>query len=89
MPATSVAWWPTEDEPVKDTMSISLRPTRTSPISDELPVTMLITPDGSPASCITFASMRRHIGSSLAGFMTTEFPAAIAGAIFEVPMYRG
>ena len=55
-PATSPMRWPTAVEPVKLTMSTCGEATSASPASAPLPVTMLTTPGGNPASTTASAN---------------------------------
>ena len=53
------------------------------------PVTILTTPAGSPASMQTSAKASAVSGVNSAGFKTTVFPAASAGAIFQASISSG
>ena len=53
------------------------------------PVTMLTTPGGSPASAMISASTRIDSWVVSAGLITTVFPAASAGAIFQAAISNG
>jgi len=50
---------------------------------------MFKTPLGKPASIHIFENKKAVIGVISEGFATTVFPAAKAGAIFQVNKYRG
>ena len=49
----------------------------------------LTTPAGMPASSTAFTISTALSDVKLAGFSTTQFPAAIAGAIFQPAMRNG
>src|SRR5260370_29176383 len=53
------------------------------------PVTMLTTPAGKPASRQTSAKASAVSGVNSAGFKTTVFPVASAGAIFHASISHG
>ena len=53
------------------------------------PCTMLTTPGGMPASRVSAASRSAVSGVSSEGFATQQFPAAMAGAIFQLRRYSG
>ncbi len=74
---------PTSVEPVKATFATSGCSTRRWPATEPLPATTLTTPSGMPASTAIRSSSRAESGVSSAGFNTTEFPAASAGASFH------
>ena len=88
--ACCISFWPTGVEPVKE----SLR-ARGSLISgaisepDDLDVTTLRTPFGSPASSRICASASIDSGVCWAGLTTIVQPAAIAGPILRVPIASG
>jgi hypothetical protein len=87
----AVALWislPTPVEPVKATLSTPGWLTRCIPMSDG-PGTMFTTPAGSSACWTTSANSRALSGVVDAGFRTTVFPAARAGAIFHASMSSG
>ncbi len=79
---------PTSVEPVKAILSMSLCSTISAPVAPS-PVTMLTTPGGSPASMHTSAKASAVSGVNSAGFSTTVFPAASAGAIFQASIRSG
>src|SRR5881396_1575293 len=79
---------PTSVEPVNAILSMSGWFTINSPVRPS-PVTTLSTPAGSPASCAISARHSAVSGVNSAGFSTTVFPAASAGAIFHATMSRG
>lgn len=87
--AISATRLPTAVEPVKEVMATSGWPTRCSPASLPVPVTMLITPSGMPASVAACANSSEVSGVSSAGFSTTVLPAAIAGRIFHAAICSG
>ena len=79
---------PTSVEPVNAILSISLCLTISAPVLPS-PVTMLTTPLGNPACWQISAN---NIAVKLvysAGFKTTVFPAASAGAIFHASISNG
>ena len=53
------------------------------------PCTIFKTPFGKPASCSISPNRNAVKGVISLGFATTQFPAAIAGAIFQVKRYKG
>src|SRR5207253_11385529 len=61
----------------------------TLPIADELPVSTLNTPFGTPAFSASATSASAVSGVSLAGFSTTVQPAASAGDTFRVIIEEG
>ena len=63
-------------------------PTTAAPVSPA-PLTMLITPGGSPASCTISANLSAVIDVVSAGFKTTVLPQARAGAIFHASISSG
>ena len=73
-------WRPTGVEPVNATRRTSGCETSASPISDPRPVTTLSTPSGTPASANSRATSSVASGVVAAGFATTVFPLASAGA---------
>jgi len=79
---------PTSVEPVNAILSTSLWFTISSPVRPS-PVTTLSTPAGSPASCAISARHSAVSGVNSAGFSTTVFPAASAGAIFHATINKG
>ena len=89
----SPAYWsmslPTSVEPVKLTLATSMCRASACPATSPSPFTTLKTPGGPPASTKSAASRRQLIGACSAGFSTTVFPAASAGAIFHVAMSSG
>jgi len=50
---------------------------------------MFTTPSGNPTSAMSSAIRRLERGVSSAGFITTQFPAARAGAIFQLVNMSG
>ena len=83
-PAVRATTRPIFVEPVKAIMSTPSCRTSASPSSGESPVTTLYTPSGTPASRRISAISRALSGVCGAGLWTTTFPAASAGASFEL-----
>lgn len=82
-------WVPlTPVDPVKATLSTEEWSANILPMAP-LPVTTLKTPGGNPASAHTSANRRADSRVYVAGFRTTVFPMASAGAIFQVNNIRG
>ena len=79
---------PTSVEPVKAILSTSSCLTSAAPARPS-PVTMLTTPGGSSAWRQTSAKKSAVSGVVSAGFSTTVFPAASAGAIFHASISSG
>ena len=79
---------PTPVEPVNATLSSPGWPASASPV-DPAPVTTLTTPGGNPASATSSASSSAVSGVVSAGFSTTVFPQARAGAIFQAAISNG
>ena len=79
---------PTSVEPVNAILSTWGCSTSAAP-GRPSPVTMLTTPGGSPASCASSAKHSAVSGVNSAGFSTTVFPAASAGAIFHASISSG
>lgn len=75
-------------DPVKATLSTEGCSANILPMAP-LPVTTLKTPGGNPASAHTSANRRADSRVYVAGFRTTVFPMANAGAIFQVNNIRG
>ena len=85
-PQTSPIILPTGVEPVKlilFTNPSSTASTRYCPAPLPRPWTRLITPSGSPASCIILVSMNDRSGESWGLFQTQVLPHIIAGIIFQ------
>src|SRR5205814_972705 len=78
---------PTSVEPVKAILSTSAL-TSAAPVAPS-PVTMLTTPGGSSAWRSTSQKSSADSGVVSAGFSTTVFPAASAGAIFQASISSG
>ena len=79
---------PTSVDPVKAILSIPGWPTIISPTAPS-PVTMLTTPFGRPA-CRQISAKRSAVSEVYsAGFSTTVFPIASAGAIFQASISSG
>jgi len=90
LPVPASSRWialPTSVDPVKATLSTSAV-TSAAPVEPS-PVTMLTTPGGSSAWRRTSQKSSAVSGVVSAGFKTTVFPAASAGAIFHASMSRG
>src|SRR5450759_1163562 len=83
-PTVRHSCWNTAVEPVKWMPARSRSGTATSPTIRPLPVTMLITPGGSPAA--SSSRIRKYAASSwvCAGFHTTVLPSN-AGAVGKLP----
>ncbi len=79
---------PTSVEPVKASLSMPGWRTSSAP-ADPSPVRMLTTPAGSPAWRQTSANMSAVSGVVSAGFSTTVFPHASAGATFQASISSG
>jgi len=75
---------PTLVDPVKEIARIPECAQSGPPARGPSPWTMLSTPGGSPASAASEPSRCALIGVTSEGFATTQFPAASAGAIFQV-----
>lgn len=81
--AISATRLPTAVDPVNEVMATSGCPTRRSPASFPVPVTMLTTPSGMPARVAAWAKSSEVSGVISAGLSTIVLPAAIAGRIFQ------
>ena len=79
---------PTSVEPVNAILSTSGWDTSSLPVSPS-PVTTLSTPAGNPASLAISAKSSAVSGVNSAGFKTTVFPAASAGATFHATIRSG
>src|SRR3990172_13186104 len=80
---------PTGEEPVKLTMSTSFESPGAAPPSGPEPHTRFTTPGGNPTSRRIFVISKIASGSCGAGFITTVFPIASAGAIFPARLVSG
>ena len=80
--------FPTSVEPVNAILSIPGWLTMSAPV-DPSPVKILTTPAGSSACWHTSAKSKAVSGVDSAGFKTTVFPAARAGATFQANMSKG
>ena len=80
---------PTACDPVKLTASTPGWSMIAWPTSRPLPITRLKAPGGSPAREMISASAHALPGTMSAGLITTQFPAARAGASFHVAMSSG
>jgi hypothetical protein len=79
---------PTSVEPVNAILSTSGWATRAAPVRPS-PVTTFKTPAGSPASRESSAKRSAVRGVNSAGFRTTVFPVASAGATFHASISMG
>ena len=79
---------PTGVEPVKAIFAIRVLVARASPASAPKPLTILMTPAGNK-SPISSISTKIEAGVCSAGFMTTQLPAANAGANFQQAINKG
>ena len=80
--------FPTSVEPVNASLSMSSCLTRCAPVVPS-PVMRFTTPGGSSACRHTSAKSMAVSGVVSAGFRTTVFPHASAGAIFHASMSSG
>ena len=80
---------PTSVEPVNATLSTSGCCASSSPALPPGPVMRLTTPGGMSASSTAFTISIALSDVKLAGFSTTQLPAAIAGPIFQPAMRNG
>ena len=80
---------PTSVEPVKLILSTPGCLTIASPTMAPLPGSTFSTPGGSPASSASSPMRIAVSGVISAGFRTTQFPAASAGAAFQPTMIIG
>src|SRR5437867_1455964 len=87
--ASSMIRRPTSVEPVKATLSTRGLATSSSPAAPPGPDTTLTTPSGIPASAHSRPTSSVVSGVYEAGLMTTELPAAMAGAIFHAAIWIG
>jgi len=76
-------------EPVKETMAMSGCVTSACPATGPVPVTMLTTPSGMPASWAASADITEVSGVSSDGFNTIVLPAATAGSTFHAAICNG
>src|SRR5207247_4346014 len=76
-------------EPVKETTATSGWCSNASPTVPPGPKTMFTTPSGKPASYRISTNRSALKGVSLAGLITTVFPATSAGNIFHVGIAIG
>ena len=74
--------------PVKAILAMRLLLASGLPASTPKPLTMLITPAGT-RSAISSAKTRIEAGVCSAGFITTQLPAARAGASFQTAISSG
>src|SRR6185312_2270230 len=75
--------------PVKDTAFTPACSTTPTPTLGPRPCTTFSTPAGSPASAQSSLKRYAVMGVTSEGLATTQFPAARAGAIFQVKRYSG
>ena len=80
---------PAPTEPVTLTMSILGLPAISLPITEPLPVTMLITPAGRPVSSTTLANSVQFSGVSWLGLMTMVHPAISAAPALRAIRKKG
>ena len=80
---------PTSVDPVKLILRTVALDVSSAPISDALPLTILITPLGTPARSASSASANAEYGVCVAGLITTVQPAASAGAALRVIIAAG
>src|SRR5215471_6301244 len=80
---------PVASDPVNATFATSGCSTSGTPTSVPNPVTTFTTPDGNPASSISFMNSRIDADVYSDGFTTTVLPAASAGASFHVAKSNG
>src|SRR5699024_5955317 len=80
---------PTSVDPVKDSAFIFSFPLIASPIVLPGPVTILMTPAGTPAASNNSIILILIKEVLLAGLKTTVLPALIAGAILQIPIPKG
>src|SRR5216117_3052739 len=80
---------PTSTDPVKQIFAMSGWRASLAPATEPFPGTTLIVPGGKPASTESRATSMALIGVYSAGFRTTVFPAARAGAMFQATNMRG
>src|SRR5687767_5104488 len=87
--ANSMMREPISVEPVNEIFRTSGCVTSASPICEPEPGRICNTPAGSPASCAILPSINAVKGESDAGFSTTLFPDARAGATFQQAIGNG
>ena len=80
---------PTSVLPVKAILSTPSCAASGAPASSPMPVTMLTTPSGRPASCMSSPSRRADSGVCSAGLSTTVQPQASTGESFHAAMSSG
>src|SRR5262245_57069497 len=80
---------PTSVEPVNETTLTSGWATSGSPTAAPEPMTTFQTPGGKPASSNARARATTEAGVSVAGLMTTEFPAMSAAMPFQAGIAIG
>src|SRR3954469_2426315 len=80
---------PTRPEPVKLTARTASDPTSAGPRAAPSPSNTLKTPPGNPAASAHSASTTAHRDEDSAGFNTTVFPNASAGAVFQSGIASG
>src|SRR5918996_2077351 len=80
---------PTSVDPVNEILSTLGSVTMASPTGTPGPGRTLTTPGGMSASAMIPASSMAVTGVSMAGFSTTVFPVAMAGAIFQTAIMYG
>ena len=87
--ARRMMWRPTSVDPVNDTFRTLGCVTNASPTTEPLPGKTCRAPGGKPASVASSAMRSAVNGDRLAGFNTTTFPAANAGAAFHAAIGSG
>jgi len=85
----SAIFTPMSVEPVNETMSTSGEDTRVAAAAASWAVTRFTTPGGNPTSSRIRTSSMTARGSWGAGFTTTVFPMARAGATFPAMLTMG
>jgi len=88
-PAYTSICLPISVEPVKAILATSMCSASAAPAASPRPFTTLNTPGGPPASTNSSAIKSPDKGDCSAGFRTTEFPAANAGATFQAAISSG
>src|SRR5207244_12665523 len=87
--ASSYTRWPPCSPPVNATFATNGCVTNGSPTSAPKPVTTFTTPGGNPACSTSFTNSSAEAEANSDGFHTTVFPAASAGANFQVARSSG
>ncbi|CAI8436266.1 MAG: Uncharacterised protein [Cryomorphaceae bacterium] len=87
--ATLLIAFPVAVPPVNEITAVSGCSTIAAPASPPSPCTRFSTPFGNPISARMSLSKYAVAGVTSEGFATTVFPAAKAGAIFQLNKYKG